>query len=395
MVSHPNRAVCRGKPRAMLENTVMANDGIRYQYMLEIHRREPAAHLATLPVAPDFAPALEWATLEAIRDDPDRRTVLNTHDSRIEPRWNPQRGRPYVSGLQAVVVRKGSPAVEFDVPLSYFHNLAKTASSALVEAGKLEAGEMFEYRVLAYPAQVEAGADRQPRQAGRSFRVTPIDEALPVDEQSLERFLAESTRLGPEDEDQMPVVIPRQVLDETADLMRQAEATETGGVLIGHLHRDGDCGTLFLEVTAQIPARHAQAELTRLTFTPETWAAVDAAIALRAKHEMYVGWWHTHPAGHWCDDCPAETRKQCQAAGKLSGDFFSAHDAALHRTAFPRAFSVALVLSDGCHACRDPVWRLYGWRYDMIWSRGFHVLDTAAAPVAATSPVLRGGETDV
>src|SRR6185437_2768668 len=103
-------------------------------------------------------------------------------------------------------------------------------------------------------------------------------------------------------------------------LHEQAGATETGGVLIGLVHRDTDHpGRLFVEVTAQIPVRHAEHELTRLTFTPDTWKAVDGAIRLRGKKERKVGWWHTHPSRKWCEKCPVENRKVC----KLSGEFFS------------------------------------------------------------------------
>ena len=144
------------------------------------------------------------------------------------------------------------------------------------------------------------------------------------------------------------------MIEETVELMVRAGGKETGGILIGHLHRDPGRRQLFLEVTAQIPAQHAEQELARLTFTPETWTAVDAALALRGKGEIQLGWWHSHPASHWCDDCPPETRRRCKSAGAPSGDFFSAHDVALHRTVFPRAYSIALVLSDGCGNAGTP-----------------------------------------
>jgi hypothetical protein len=144
-------------------------------------------------------------------------------------------------------------------------------------------------------------------------------------------------------------------------------------------------------VTAQIPAQHVKQELTRLTFTPATWTAVDAALALRGNREIQLGWWHSHPASHWCDECPPEVRQRCPKAGSPAGDFFSTHDAALHRAVFPRAYSIALVLSDGCGNAGNPSWRLYGWRCGTIAARGFHLLHPGRTPAAALSE----GETHV
>ena len=146
-------------------------------------------------------------------------------------------------------------------------------------------------------------------------------------------------------------------------------------MLIGLVHRDtAQPGRLFVEVTAQIPARHAEQELTRLTFTPDTWKAVDAAIRLRGKQERKVGWWHTHPSRQWCEKCPVENRKVC----KLSGEFFSSHDKAFQRAAFPAAFSIALVISDSY--AQGLTFPMFGWKQGQIESRGFYRI---GAPVAA------------
>ncbi|HBO43543.1 MAG TPA: hypothetical protein DD670_06355 [Planctomycetaceae bacterium] len=358
----------------------MTGNGVEYQYAIEIYKKgDPGAHLGTEAVLPDFGPIQEGAVFEAIRKDRDRPVVLDPEECQVEPRWDKSLGLPYLSGLKAVVARENRPTVTYDIPLGYFDAAARAVSSPLVEAGKLIVGETFEYRVRAHPRHAEAAVTRalEPRPL---FSVKRGQVPLAVDEQSFAEFAVAATPCGVEDDDQMPALIPQTVLDEVFELRRQAEAAETGGILIGNLHRDGDCGELFLEVTAQIAARHAEQELTRLTFTPRTWAAVDAAISLRGKKEMYVGWWHTHPSGHWCDQCPAETRAKCTIAGKLSGDFFSSQDAALHRTVFPQGFCVALVISDHCDKPHVPLCRLYGWRHGMVRPRGFHILGADAVP---------------
>jgi len=372
----------------------MSGHGPQYRYAIEVYKRDPAEHLGSVPVAQDFGPALEWANFEAARKDPGRPVVLDAEQGEIEPRWDAKLGQPYLSGLRAIIAPDDRPATVLDLPLTYFNGLAKAASVGLVKAGKLQVGEVFAYLVCAYPAGEQSSAAGQSHQTTPAFSVRPAAVELAVGRRPLGELLARSTPQGPNDDGQMPVFIPRQVLDETISLMGLAGAMETGGILIGRLHRDGD---LFLEVTAQIPAEEAQQELTRLTFNRETWTATDRAISLRGKGEMYVGWWHTHPSGHWCEKCPAETRRQCKIAGKLSGGFFSAHDVALHQAVFPRAYSVALVISDGCQegAADGPAWWLYGWRYGMVLPRDFYVLGAAGSPGGAAAPVQQRGETDV
>ncbi len=370
----------------------MSDDALRHQYVLEIFRKDNRhERLGTFAIQPDWEPALEWAQFSAMCRDPCPPFVLGANRGAIEPRWHARAGMPHVEGVQAIIPRDGLPPVACDIPLGYFADAARAASSALVESSKLAAGELFEYLVCAYACPDQAVAPGPKRPA--LFTIRPLEQVLDVSDVAMDGFLAASSPCGSTDDEQIAVFVPREMIEETVQRMVRAGGEETGGILIGHLHRDPGRRQLFLEVTAQIPAQHARQELTRLTFTPETWTAVDAALALRGKGEIQLGWWHSHPASHWCDDCPPETRRRCKTAGAPSGDFFSAHDVALHRTVFPRAYSIALVLSDGCGNAGDPTWRLFGWRYGMVMARGFHLLGTAEPPAAAA--VQLGGEANV
>jgi hypothetical protein len=105
----------------------------------------------------------------------------------------------------------------------------------------------------------------------------------------------------------------------------------------------------------------------KLTFTPEAWAATDAAIRLRNQGEIHLGWWHSHPIRAWCQNCPAERQAVC----RYNDEFFSEHDAALHRAVFPRSYSVALVVND--RAAGDLTHSMFGWWMGQIAPRGFHV----------------------
>jgi proteasome lid subunit RPN8/RPN11 len=362
----------------------MSHEPLEYRFALELHRRDPPEHLGDVPVAPDsdfFGPALEWASFRTVRSDRARPLVLDGPLSWVEPIWDAKRGEPYVGGLRAIVAAEGRPALAVHLPLAYFHSMARSASAEFVESGKLTAGEVFEYRVCAFATKVPPYGNGRPEER---FTVKPVPQELPVDEYPLQELLAKSEPCGTIDPECMPVFVPGEVLGEVAELMQSAGPVEMGGILLGRLHRDPAGGDLFLEVTAQVRAEHCEQSATRLTFTSDTWAAADAALTLRGQgSELYAGWYHTHPSAHWCEQCDAETRSKCQAAGKTPGDFFSLHDSALHRAVFPRAYSVALVLSDGCRPGDAPKWGLYGWEFGMVQARGFHVLGGVPQPAAA------------
>jgi hypothetical protein len=146
---------------------------------------------------------------------------------------------------------------------------------------------------------------------------------------------------------------------------------ETGGILIGMLWRDAAAGEIFAEVTAQIPALHTTGTEVKLTFTPETWAAADAALRLRGRGECYLGYWHSHPVREWCKarECTPEKQKSCA----LAKDFFSTDDEAVMRAAFPRAYSLAIVANDT--AFTDLSFSMFGNREGLMQPRGFFVLE--------------------
>jgi proteasome lid subunit RPN8/RPN11 len=332
---------------------------------------------------------LEWARFASLRRDPTGLLLLDGDSAHVQPRWDEKFRRPFVAALKVVVSRAGRAEEVFEIPLAYFHSAARTASSGLVEQGKLKPGEPFRYIVCAYPC--EGGTRNSSRAEESAFSVQPMPVVLSADEQSLERFLDEALACGPTD-DQMPVFVRREVLVEAVRLVGQAGAVETGGVLIGQLHRDSARRELFLEATALIPAEHTRQDAARLTFTAETWAACDAAVTLRGRGEEYVGWFHSHPGHQWCSQCPDERRTQCKTAGKSAGDFFSIHDEALHRTVFPRAYSIALVLSTNCEAPAKPTCRLYGWRHGMVARRGFHILGARGSDLATIETARQNGK---
>ncbi len=222
-------------------------------------------------------------------------------------------------------------------------------------------------RIVAHESQ-----DRWERGAGvgaGQLAIESIVEPLAVKSAVISDYLHRSTATGDHRNTRMPVFLPQSVLTEMEQLTRAAGDVETGGVLIGHVCHDHCVPELFLAISAQISAAHARQAPTSLELTPETWSAVEAARTLRGLEEMQLGWWHYHPSHTWCRECPPEKRRSCP----LQTDFFSEQDIAVHRTCFPRALSVAVVITD-----RDPEGLssvMYGWQDGVVRRRGFYVLD--------------------
>ena len=147
----------------------------------------------------------------------------------------------------------------------------------MVEQGVLQPGERFQFRVAAVCDT--SHVDSSPVSAA----VRTVEASLPLEDTAIKPFLAQAEARGPQSVAEMPVFIPARILDEAAARVADAGKNETGGILIGRLARDVSRtpGEIFLQVTAQIPARHAIEEKVSLTFTAETWTAVRAAVDLR------------------------------------------------------------------------------------------------------------------
>lgn len=177
---------------------------------------------------------------------------------------------------------------------------------------------------------------------------------------------------GPDNGRDIPLFVRGHVLTEAAALTRQAGVNETGGILVGFLHRDPDIPEVFLEVTAQLPAEHARSELASLTFTADTWNAAQSAIDFRGRDEQMLGWWHSHSfMKKTCKECQSKEKGTCHTGAA----FMSDEDCHLHRSIFQRAYNVALVLADG--PCSGLTYAMYGWRHGIVSARGFYVFGMA------------------
>jgi hypothetical protein len=335
-----------------------------YQYAIVIYGTDGTL-LDQTPIEVDWEPAEEWARFEALRRGLPARAELRA--ASILPLWNVKREQPYVRGFR-VDLDDGEASSDFD--LTYFQDLARVLIAGLVERGVLavDGRHDFRYRVVAF----ETTHSGTPPAVGRTFTIERITPALELHGGSLAEFIAGSPPGGAPSEE-VQVFVPAAVVEEVAGLTRATGDRETGGVLIGHVHRDPYSGDLFLEVTAQIPARHARGDLDRLSFRPADWTEVQAALDLRRQGEVLLGWWHCHLARLLCKNCPPESQRHCSFATGT----FSAYDRHLHRTVFPRAYSVALVVND---AAAGLSYSMFGWHRGRVEPRGFRILDHGRPP---------------
>ena len=347
-----------------------------YSYALVLYGAD-GAEAGRVPVTVDWEAAEEWTRFRALRRGLLGPTELRA--ARILPLWSREPGEPYIRGFRADLSRSGSAEVFQDFPTAYFKELAVRASSEMVERGRLEKGETFRYRAVAFPR------NQEPEEPRSGFVAEEVIPPIPLRTTALEAFGSAAVAVGEPHPDDMPAFVPHRVLEEATDLARAAGDKETGGVLIGHLHRDPSVPEIFIEITAQVPARQAQGELTRLTFTAESWTAVQAALDLRRRDEVMLGWWHSHPARAWCQKCPVEKQRVCP----LAADFFSEHDRQLHRTVFPRAYSVALVVNDSVNGLS---YSLFGWREGVVASRGFSCTGEPRASERLPAELLTRGD---
>jgi hypothetical protein len=324
--------------------------------------REDGASLGTVPVDRDWEPDYEWTRFYFQRKG--ELALDGNGSASVLPLWDYSLGEPYCRGYRIQIAQPGRRPVASDFPKTHCRSVASVAASQLVEQKQLRDGELYSYMLVAHPSPL-----KEPQSGG--LTVANASPGVPAQDAVLDSFLAGASSCGVLQDDDMPVFVARRVLDEAAEQTHANEGTETGGILIGRLWRDTAAGEIFADVTAQIPAEHASGTNVKLTFTPEVWTAAGAALRLRRKGEIYLGYWHSHPVREWCKnkECTVEKQKSCS----LGKDFFSADDEAVMRAAFPRAYSIAIVANDT--AFTDLTFSMFGNREGITQPRGFYVLE--------------------
>jgi hypothetical protein len=312
----------------------------------------------------DFARAVETAFFDGLRRGRFTEYAPPQSGVRIEPQFSSKRvDSPQVSAFRVVLPAPdgGEHAVEFG---SMF--LRSHAQRLLVDrvlGGEVEPGTI-QYRLAAYLD------DEAPAPGGMLLEA---DESQVPIRMVRRKDLGRTVAWDEPASDDLPVLIPRAVLEEAVEEAKLAPDREVGGFLLGHLCRDDGTNELFLHVTCHVPAQQTEATETSVTFTGETWAKAREVVAWRGESEIFAGWVHSHPF-RFCAECPNPPKPDC--AGKVL--FFSPEDHFLMELTFAQPFMVALQTAVEPRLEQVlghlPV-RVYGWRDGVVVPRGFEVIE--------------------
>jgi len=348
-----------------------------YHYFIEIAKADGST-IGWIPVRIDWEPAVEDAYFQHQRK---HGLPPEPGNPGVEPVFFPE-SKLYMSGFQ-VSIPGGNGDGGYSFTTSYFKNMAMLIANQLVNEGHLKNGDYYRYGIIAVPEDQMDPTKLKDESMEKNKPTFTIEKRRPdmvlIDTPHNE-MLENCEPTGLFYTQDYPVIIPMSILKSSAILTRIAGSLETGGIFIGHLYRDPESREILAKVTTQIPLRHAQSELTSLKFTDETWCAVRSAIKLRNRNEIMLGWWHSH-------SFLKHTEKGIKKTGDINDEsksipdegvlkdrnalFMSFSDRILHRTVFPRAYSIALVISD----CLESgiTMALYGWRKGEIHERGFYI----------------------
>lgn len=142
--------------------------------------------------------------------------------------------------------------------------------------------------------------------------------------------------------DAIPIFFHESVLEEVLDFSEQDTEREVGGFLLGVVSEDQP---RYVDVRHFLPAVDARSRNASLTFTHETWAAMNRQVAEKFPDEIVVGWHHTHPG---------------------FGIFLSGYDLFIHRNYFDAPWHIAMVVDPQRHE-----FGFFQWRSKEIVDCGF------------------------
>ena len=119
----------------------------------------------------------------------------------------------------------------------------------------------------------------------------------------------------------LKIFIREYILNDIDSYLSTDKTKELGGVLLGNVYKDNE-GKIFVVIDDIVIANFTVANISRLTFTHETWNQINQDIEKNHKDKIIVGWFHSHP-GHTV--------------------FLSSYDKFIHENYFNLKFMVAYV----------------------------------------------------
>lgn len=248
----------------------------------------------------------------------------------VEPVWAAS-GDPAVRGVR--VTMPGGPAWTYDTRV--FEHRAHALIRELVLSKEIGANDDVEW-------EIEATAAPTPR-----FRSRPIRAPYPLQAAALDHVPSGA----------LAITMAPRVLEEIRAQVLAVPTLECAGILAGRLAHDAGRGAALLSITAQVPvaAGAGGASGTHFAFGANSFQQARKMLATMGEGTLAAGWFHSHPA---CAECPRTP--SCRAHTV----FFSADDIQVHSSAFPAAYTVALVAGKVRNRpATDPGVALYAWQH--------------------------------
>ncbi|HWG47332.1 MAG TPA: Mov34/MPN/PAD-1 family protein [Gemmataceae bacterium] len=339
-----------------------------YRFHLEFRSLQDAQVRGDISLTEiDFAHAVEAALFDGLRRSRFTRYEVPRAGVRLEPRfYKAKSGLSLCVGFAVILPTPDGGEHRVDCGLQWFRSRAERVIADMVlDTAVLPSVVLFQ--LAAYP---DDGVQPYRRHDGIVLEANPL--AVPIQPGS-RRELGPAVAWDGLCSEDLPVFIPRRVLEDALTEARSTPDHEVGGVLLGHLRRDTGDDELFLEVTCHVPAQATETAATSITFTADTWDHARRVADLRGEGEIFVGWVHSHPF-LLPDPVPEPLPVEC--VNDIL--FFSDDDRFVMEQAFARPFLVALQTAVDSRLERAlghlPL-RLYGWRDGEVVPRGFQVIE--------------------
>jgi hypothetical protein len=318
-----------------------------YKYRLQIQRESDGAWFPSGPIGDAY---LQEARDHALFQSQRRGiTGSDLNDAPVGEQPVFASGRDGQIRGVIITVGNGAQQIATTFGLELFAPAARAEARRLVKAGQLADGCKFVFSVFADRVAPRSADATMPAGCVRaSVRRAP----LPLVDGSLADWLNRAEAVGPIRDEDYPLFITANVLNLSREFSRRTGDKEGGAMLLGHLYRQREPKPeIFGVIDTALELEHAKHEMYSLQFSAETFARINAQLALRRTrlgmvHEIAMGVCHSHnflPSAldgkPKCAECPL--RPTCQ----LTSSFYSVADEQFHRALFGgRApFSVGLV----------------------------------------------------
>lgn len=161
---------------------------------------------------------------------------------------------------------------------------------------------------------------------------------------------------------QVVVANSQHALAQIAEHSESNLRSELGGVLLGHVSREGE--TLLVDIKAALPVNSSDRGPVHFTFNADAWSQIHRDRSAKYPHLDIVGWFHTHPG---------------------LGVFYSSDDVVVHSAAFTLPWHVGLVV--------DPIRQeavYFGWQKgELAPIKGYYELTDVQPATAVPWKVVR------